>query len=224
MGASVWDIPSFLVLHLSVVLKRYAPDFVGVQETQFILDELDKVSPALIKETVPKVVSIIKLTEILRRLVDEDVSIRDMRSILQAVAENGQQETDSIMLTEHVRAALRRAIASKHARGGTSLLVYLLDGEIERIVQESIRYSASGVAYLAMEPDISQEIIAAVRRECGFVGPSAQRPVILTKMQIRRYVYSLLSHAFSPPLPVMSHYELSPEIQVKPITQIMLSR
>jgi len=224
MGSSVWNIPDFLILHLSAVLKRYAPDFVGVQETQFMLDELDKVSPALVKETIPKVVSIVKLTEILKRLVDEGVSVRDMRSVLQAIAENGQQETDSVMLTERVRAALRRPIASKHARGGNSLLVYLLDGEIERIVQESIRYSASGAAYLAMEPDISREIIAAVRKECGFVSPSAQRPVILTKMQVRRYVYALLSHEFNPPLPVMSHHELSPEIQVKPITQIMLPR
>jgi len=224
MGSSVWNIPDFLILHLSAVLKRYAPDFVGVQETQFMLDELDKVSPALIKETIPKVVNVVKLTEILKRLVDEGVSVRDMRSILQAIAENGQQETDSVMLTERVRSALRRPIASKHARGGTSLLVYLLDGEIERIFQESIRYSASGAAYLAMEPDISREIIAAVRRECGFVSPSAQRPVILTKVQVRRYVYALLAHEFNPPLPVMSHHELSPEIQVKPITQIMLSR
>jgi len=224
MGAAVWNIPDFLILHLSAVLKRYAPDFVGVQETQFMLDELDKVSPALIKETIPKVVSIVKLTEILKRLVDEGVSVRDMRSILQAIAENGQQETDSVMLTERVRSALRRPIASKHARGGTSLLVYLLDGEIERMIQESIRYSASGAAYLAMEPDISREIIAAVKRECGTVGPAAQRPVILTKMQVRRYVYALLSHEFNPPLPVMSHHELSPEIQVKPITQIMLPR
>jgi type III secretion protein V len=224
LGSSVWNIPDYIILHLSAVLKRYAPDFIGVQETQFMLDELDKVSPALVKETIPKVVNIVRLTEILKRLVDEGVSIRDMRNILQAIAENGQQETDSVMLTERVRSALKRPIASKHARGGSSLMVYLLDGEIERIVQESIRYSASGVAYLAMEPDISQEIIAAVKRECGFVSPSAQRPVILTKMQVRRYVYALLSHEFNPPLPVMSHHELSSEIQVRPITQIMLHR
>ncbi|MCL2626038.1 MAG: type III secretion system export apparatus subunit SctV [Cystobacterineae bacterium] len=223
-GSTVWDIPSFLILHLSAVLKRYAPDFVGVQETQFMLDELDKISPALIKETIPRVVNIVKLTEILKRLVDEGVSIRDMRSILQAVAENGQQETDSVMLTERVRAALRRPIASKHARGSSSLMVYLLDGEIERIVQESIKYSAGGAAYLAIEPETSQEIIEAVRRECGSVSPSAQRPVILTKMQVRRYVYAMLAHEFNPPLPVMSYQELPSEIQAKAVAQIMLHR
>ncbi|MCL2012556.1 MAG: type III secretion system export apparatus subunit SctV [Cystobacterineae bacterium] len=223
IGPTVWNIPAFLILHLSAVLKRYAPDFIGVQEAQFMLDQLEKISPTLIKETIPRVVSIVKLTEILKRLVGEGVSIRDMQGILQAIAENSQ-ETDSIMLTEHVRVALRRPIASKHARGTTSLLVYSLDRDIERIIQESIKYSASGSAYLAIEPDISREIVGAVRRECGFVSPSAQRPVILTKMQVRRYVYNLLSHEFTPPLPVMSYQELPPEIQIKVITQIMLSR
>ena len=223
MEAAVWNIPEFLILHLSAVLKRYAPDFVDVQEVQRMLDGLDKVFPVLIRETIPHVLSLVKLTEILKRLVDEGVSIRDMRGILQAVAENGHQEKEIVMLTERVRIALRRSIASQHARGGKQLLVYLLDGEIERMIQESIQHDAGGAACLAMAPDAARGIIEAVKRECGAVSLLAQRPVILTKMRVRRYVYALLAHEFNPPLPVISHHELSPEIQVRPMVQIMLS-
>jgi type III secretion protein V len=223
VGYSVWDIPECLILHLRAAIKRYASEFVGVQEVQFLLDSLDLVCPDLVKETIPGRVDIVRLTEILKRLVDEGVSIRDMQGILQAIAENAQHETNSVMLTERVRVALRRSIASKHARGGTALLVFLLDSEIERIIQASIQHTGSGMPYLSITSDLAQKIIGAVRREYDTLKPSTQRPVILTKIQLRYHLYALLAHEFKLPPPVMSYQELPPEIEVKPFAQIMLN-
>ena len=218
-GLTTWDVPGYIILHLAAVLRRHAREFVGVQETQSMLDQLDKAFPAVVKEVIPKVVSVLKLTDILGRLVEEEISIRDLRGVLQAIAEFGQVETDNVMLTEHVRAALKRYVSHKYARGTNTLVVYLLDPQIEEAIRSSIKRTSAGT-HLALEPDIAQEIVQAVKNECGHLPPSAQRPVILTAMDIRRYVRKLLEYEFNPPFSVVSYQELSPDLNIQPVARI----
>jgi len=218
-GLTTWDVPGYIILHLAAVLRRYAREFVGVQEVQTMLDQLEKAFPAIVKEVVPKVVTVLKLTDILGRLVEEEISIRDLRGILQALAEQGQTEADSVMLTEHVRAAQKRYVSNKYARGTGTLVVYLLDPQIEEAIRGSIKRTSAGT-HLALEPDIAQEIVQAVKNECGHLPPTAQRPVILTAMDIRRYVRKLLEYEFNPPFSVVSYQELSPELNIQPVARI----
>ncbi len=218
-GLTTWDVPGYIILHVASVLRRQAREFVGVQEVQSMLDQLEKAFPAIVKEVVPKVVTILKLTDVLGRLVEEEISIRDLRGILQAIAENGQSEADSVMLTEHVRASLKRYVSHKYARGTNTLIVYLLDPQIEDAIRSSIKRTSAGT-HLALEPDIAQEIVQAVKNECGHLPPTAQRPVILTSMDIRRYVRKLLEYEFNPPFSVVSYQELSPELNIQPVARI----
>ena len=218
-GLTTWDVPGYIILHLAAVLRRHAREFVGVQEVQTMLDQLEKAFPAIVKEVVPKVVSILKLTDILGRLVEEEISVRDLRGILQAIAEHGQVEADSVMLTEHVRASQKRYVSHKYARGTNTLVVYLLDPQIEEAIRGSIKRTSAGT-HLALEPDIAQEIVGAVKNECGHLPPTAQRPVILTAMDIRRYVRKLLEYEFNPPFSVVSYQELSPELNIQPVARI----
>jgi type III secretion protein V len=218
-GLTTWDVPGYMILHVAAVLRRYAREFVGVQEVQTMLDQLEKAFPAIVKEVVPKVVNVLKLADILGRLVEEEISIRDLRGILQALAEQGQTEADSVMLTEHVRSALKRYVSHKYARGTNTLVVYLLDPQIEDAVRSSIKRTSAGT-HLALEPDIAQEIVQAVKNECGHLPPTAQRPVILTSMDIRRYVRKLLEYEFNPPFSVVSYQELSPELNIQPVARI----
>jgi type III secretion protein V len=218
-GLTTWDVPGYIILHLAAVLRRHAREFVGVQEVQAMLDQLEKAFPAVVKEVIPKVVNVLKLTDILQRLVEEEISVRDMRGVLQAVAEFGQIEADNVMLTEHVRAALRRYVSHKYARGTNTLVVYLLDPQIEEAIRGSIKRTSAGT-HLALEPDIAQEIVQAVKNECGHLPPSAQRPVILTAMDIRRYVRKLLEYEFNPPFSVVSYQELSPDLNIQPVARI----
>ncbi len=218
-GLTTWDVPGYMILHLAAVLRRYAREFLGVQEVQTMLDQLEKAFPATVKEVVPKVVSVLKLTDILGRLVEEEISVRDLRGILQAIAENGQTEADSVMLTEHVRSSLKRYVSHKYARGTNTLVVYLLDPQIEEAIRASIKRTSAGT-HLALEPDIAQEIVQAVKNECGHLPPTAQRPVILTSMDIRRYVRKLLEYEFNPPFSVVSYQELSPELNIQPVARI----
>jgi type III secretion protein V len=218
-GLTTWDVPGYIILHLAAILRRNARDFVGVQETQTMLDQLEKAFPAIIKEVVPKVVNVLKLTDILQRLVEEEISIRDLRGILQSLAEYGQVEADNVMLTEHVRASLRRYISHKYARGTGTLVVYLLDPQIEEAIRGSIKRTSAGT-HLALEPELAQEIVQAVKAECGHLPPSAQRPVILTAMDIRRYVRKLLEYEFNPPFSVLSYQELAPDLNIQPVARI----
>ena len=219
-GLTTWDATGYMVLHLSSVLRKNGAEFVGIQETMNMLEQLEQAFPALVKETVPKVVSPFQLTDILRRLIEEEISIRDLRSILQALAEWGQVEHDTVMLTEYVRAALKRYISHKYTRGQNTLIVYLLDPQIEETVRSSIQHTSSG-SYLALEPEITQEILSAVRTEVGSLPPTAQTPVILTTMEIRRYFRKLVELEF-PHLAVLSYQELSPDMNIQPIARISL--
>ncbi len=218
-GLTTWDVPGYIILHTAAVLRRYAREFIGIQEVQTMLDQLEKAFPASVNEVVPKVVSILKLTDILGRLVEEEISVRDLRGILQSLAENGQTEADSVMLTEHVRSAHKRYVSHKYARGTNTLVVYLLDPQIEEAIRASIKRTSAGT-HLALEPDIAQEIVQAVKNECGHLPPTAQRPVILTAMDIRRYVRKLLEYEFNPPFSVVSFQELSPELNIQPVARI----
>jgi len=218
-GLTTWDVSGYIILHLAAVLRRNAREFVGVQECQSHLDQLEKAFPAVVKETVPKVVSVLKLTDILQRLVEEEISIRDMRAVLQALAEHGQVEQDAVMLTEHVRASMRRYVSHKYARGTGTLVVYLLDPQIEEAIRGAIKRTSAG-SHLALEPDIAQEIVQAVKNECGHLPPSAQRPIILTAMDIRRYVRKLLEYEFNPSFSVVSYQELAPDLNIQPVARI----
>ncbi len=218
-GLTTWDVSGYIILHLAAILRRNAREFVGVQEVQTMLDQLEKAFPAIIKEVVPKVVNVLKLTDILQRLVEEEISVRDLRGILQALAEQGQVEADNVMLTEHVRSAMRRYISHKYARGTGTLVVYLLDPQIEEAIRGSIKRTSAGT-HLALEPEIAQEIVQAVKSECGHLPPSAQRPVILTAMDIRRYVRKLLEYEFNPPFSVLSYQELAPDLNIQPVARI----
>lgn len=219
-GLTTWDAAGYMILHLASVLRKNSAEFVGIQETMNMLEQLEQAFPALVKETVPKVVSPFQLTDILRRLVEEEISIRDLRSILQALAEWGQVEQDTVMLTEYVRAALKRYISHKYSRGQNTLIVYLLDPQIEETVRSSIQQTSSG-SYLALEPEITQEILSAIRNEIGSLPPTAQNPVILTTMEIRRYFRKLVELEF-PHLAVLSYQELSPDMNIQPIARVTL--
>ncbi len=223
-GFRMWDISEYLILHLSYVLRRHAHEFLGLQEIQNMLGELEKTHPALVKELVPKVVTLLQLTEIFQRLVQEDIAIRDLKSVFSTLAQWGEIERDTLLLTEHVRAGLKRYITHKYAGSANTLAVYLLDPEIEDMIRDSIRRTEKG-NYLALEPDVTQEIIEAVGKEIAShpFPPGAKPPVILTTAEVRRYFRKIIELEF-PQLSVLSYQELSENLRIQPIARVGLPR
>ena len=217
-GLQLWDTQEILILHLAHYLKKNAKEFVGIQEVQQMVSGLKQYYPTLVEETVPKPVSLQLLTDILRRLVEEEVSVRDLKTIFQTLCEWGRIEHDTLALTERVRAGLKRKICYQISQGRPLLFVYQLDPEIEEMFRNSIRQSASG-AYLAMDPAVSKEVMDAARAQIGDLPPGAQRPVIVTDGEIRRFVKKLLEFAI-PEISVLSYDQLTPQINLQPLGMI----
>jgi type III secretion protein V len=206
-----------VIRHLFHLVRRYGYEFIGIQETQVLIDGLERTHPALVREVVPKLVTPVLLADVLKRLAEEGVSLRGLREILGALAEWAPVERDPVALTEHVRAALRRQITAKHMGASGALPVYLLDPMIEETIRESIHKTPTG-SYLALEPALSRDILAAVGRTI-----SAGMAVILTSAEIRRYVRRLVEAEY-PQLAVLSYQELSPETQLQPLGRIKVSQ
>jgi type III secretion protein V len=210
--------PEELVMrHLIHLIRRYGYEFIGIQETQILIDGLERTHPALVREVVPKLVSPVLLTDVLRRMAEEGVSLRGLREILGALAEWAPVERDPVALTEHVRSALRRQITARYVGPSGALPVYLLDPMIEETIRESIHKTATG-SYLALEPALSRDILGGVGRTVGAGGPA----VVLTSAEIRRYVRRLVEAEY-PQLAVLSYQELSPETQLQPLGRIKVS-
>ena len=201
------------------LLRRYGHELFGLDEAQALLDTLERTHPALVREVVPKLVSLVLFTDIARRLVEEGISLRNLRDILAALAEWAPHERDPVALTEHVRGALRRTITFQHAGEAGVLAAYLLDPMIEDTIRDSVQKTPTG-SYLALEPQLSQDIVTAIGRA---VGPgAASGAVLLTGAEIRRYVRRLIE-TDHPNLAVLSFQELAPEAQIRPIARISVS-
>ena len=219
-GLKVWGPADVLMLHLSHVLKRHAHEFVGIQEAQAYLDFVARAAPKLVEEVVPKIITIHQFADVLQRLVQEGVSIRDTKTILDALSEWGRIEKDPVMLTEYIRSAMKRALSYKHTKGRDTLFVYLLDPEIEDVIRGAIRRTSTG-SFLSLDPAIAHDILDALRRELANVSPTAQKPVIITDMELRRFVRKMVELEF-PNLSVLSYQELAPDLNVQPVARISM--
>ncbi|MGB1271250.1 MAG: type III secretion system export apparatus subunit SctV, partial [Endozoicomonas sp.] len=124
------DAPKIMTFHLAHVLKKYAEDFIGIQETRYLLEKMESSFGELIKE-VQRLLPVNKITEIFQRLVSEDISIRNLRSILQSLVVWGHKEKEVVQLTEYVRSSLKRYVSYKYSNGKNMLPVYLLDQDVE---------------------------------------------------------------------------------------------
>jgi type III secretion protein V len=208
-----------LIFHFSFVLKRYAEEFIGIQETRHLLEQMEGSFPELVKE-VQRLLPLQKISEIFQRLVSEDISIRNLRSILESLVEWGQKEKDTVLLTEYVRGTLKRHISYKYSNGLNILPAYLLDQSIEETIREGIRQTSSG-AYLALDPSVTSSFTNKVKEEVGDIRHISHKPVLVVSMDIRRYVRKLLELDLYD-MPILSYQELTPEINIQPINRICM--
>ncbi len=219
-GTSTMDATQILTYHLAFVLKKYAADFIGIQETRFLLAAMDSRFPDLVKE-VQHIMAIQKIAEILQRLVSEEVSIRNLRTILESLIDWGQKEKDSVLLTEYIRASLKRHLTHKYATAQNLLPAYLFAPNVEDTIRGAIRQTSAG-SYLALDPNISRKLLDNIKRTVGDTSKASQRPVLLTSMDIRRYVRKMIEQDLYE-LPVISYQELTQDINVQPLARIELA-
>jgi type III secretion protein V len=218
-GIQIMTLSNMLTYHLAHVLKRHASEFVGIQETMYLMNQMQKNFAELVREAT-RILPIISITDVMQRLVAEEISIRDMRTILEALVEWGQREKDPIVLAEHVRGALSRYITHKFSAGQNIIPAYLIAKEIEDAVRGAVRQT-SGASYLALSPDVHRQLITSMKNVVGNVSQHAMPPVMLAPMDIRRFMRKIVERDF-PDLPVLSYQELAPHANVQPLERIKL--
>jgi type III secretion protein V len=215
LGVQVRSAPEAMLLHVASVLRRQASAFLGIQEVQSLLDALEKTHPALVREASQKV-STPLLAEVLRRLIEEGVCIRNLRAILEALCEPGS-EGDSLALSERCRRALRRHLSHRFAGDGT-LYAHLADPELEEMLREAIR-SAPEPGALALAPDDAAAILDGVKGAFG----DGNEGVILASPDVRRYLRKLCEGSF-PNVAVLTYTELTPELQIRQLGKVSALR
>lgn len=219
-GIKYWTPLEVLILHLAYFYKRNAQEFLGIQEVRSMIEFIERSFPDLVKE-VTRLIPLQKLTDIFRRLVQEEVSVKDLRTIMEALSEWAQTEKDTILLTEYVRSSLKRYISYKYSQGQSTLAVYMLDPEIEEMIRGAIKQTSAG-SYLTLDADSTNLILRAMRSKIVPPPPGGQPPVLLTAIDVRRYIKTLIQTEF-PDISVISFQEVLPEIRIQALGRIQIT-
>jgi type III secretion protein V len=199
------------------VVRHFAGRFLGVQETRFLMDAMEDRYGELVKE-LQRQLPIVKVADVLQRLVAEGVSIRDLRTVFESLVEWSSKEKDALMLTEYVRIALRRHIIDRQRGERTHLSCWTIGDSIESQIRDSIRQTAAG-AYSSLAPNVIESIVARI--EAAVAGRTENDCVIVTAVDTRRFVRKFIERDLSL-LPVLSYQELADDTKVNMLGTIEL--
>jgi len=204
--------------HTIGLLRTHSHLFLGIQEAQWILDQLNEDYPGLVSE-VQKALPLQKMADVLRRLLEEQVPIRNIRSITESLITWGPKEKDMLMLTEYIRMELGRLIAYRATGGGTrDMPVVLVDVQVEQHIRQSIKQTPTG-NFLALPPDEINRLVAKIAEIVG-EAPRAQIALVAS-MDIRRYVKRMIEARLNW-LPVYSYQELGPHVDLQPVGRLTM--
>jgi flagellar biosynthesis protein FlhA len=217
-GYTVVDCTTVMATHISEIIKQHGHELIGRQEVQNLLDNLAKTYPKLVEELVPGVLALGTIMRILQNLLAEGVSIRDLRTILETMADWAPVTRDPDILTEYVRHALARTISAGLATNGVIPLI-TLSKPVEDVISKSIQHKESG-SYLAIDPHTAQVILDSIG-EAITLFSGGQRPTLLSAPQIRPHVRKL-TERYYPSLVVLSHNEITPNLKVRSLATVTL--
>ncbi|MFD0671721.1 flagellar biosynthesis protein FlhA [Cohnella sp. GCM10027633] len=214
-GYTVVDPPSVVATHLTEVIKKYAHELIGRQETKTLVESVKETYPALVDELIPSIMSVGDVQKVLSKLLKEKISIRDLVTIFETMADYGKFTKDPEVLTEYVRQSLSRQITQQYASAAEPLKVITVSPSLEKKIAESVQQSDQG-SYLAMDPVSSQTIYQRLTEQVNRQIQSGQQPIILTSPTIRMYLRQLLERSLQD-IPVISYSELEPSIEVQSV-------
>ncbi len=220
MGYTVVEPPAVVATHLSEVIRSHADELLGRQDVQNLVDGIKESHPAVVEELIPKVMGIGGVQKVLQRLLKERISIRDLVTILETLADYGPMVRDIDQLTEYVRQSLSRSICKQFSDEQGEIKCLTLDPKLEQILSDSIKRSETG-ATLALEPGIVRKLFDSISAKLEKFAPINQQPVILCPASIRVHLRRLME-GILPNLVVLSYKEIAPSIKVNSIGMIGL--
>lgn len=212
-GYTVVDLSTVVATHITEVLKSNLPELFGRQELVGVLDKIKESYPKIVDDLIPDIIPLGGVLKVLQNLLKESVSIRDMRTILESLAENGTISKDPDYLTDRVRESLYRTITEKIRSDQGDIPLFTLDRGIEESLANSIIQTEQG-QQLSLDPKITQAILASLNERIEEATNMGEKMVVLCSPVIRRH-FKRLTEKFIPNLIVVSHNELSPEVNIR---------
>ena len=219
-GYTIVDPPSVVATHLTAVIKRHAHELLGRQEVHVLIQNLKESYPALVEELVPGILSVGDIQKVLAKLLKEKVSIRDLVTIFETLADYGTHTKDPDILTEYVRQALSRQITQQYTDGSEPIKVITLGPGAERKIAESVQQTEHG-SYLAMDPVYSQTLYHRISEEVNKLSQKGLEPIILTSPTVRMYLRQLLERSLQD-VPILSYSELEPNVEIQSVGVVNL--
>lgn len=219
LGYTVVDPPSIIATHLTEIIKAHAHELTGRQEIQTIIDKVKESYPAIVEELVPKVMTVGEIQKVIANLLKEGVSVRDIVTILETLADYAPTTHDTDMLTEYVRQALGRAISKKFIKDKKSTVI-TLDPKLEQVIMDSIHKTEQG-SYITLEPGTINSIISNLSRQVQKLVQLGHQPIVLASPIVRLY-FRRLSEQSIPGLIVLSYNELDPGVEIQAIGTVSI--
>ena len=219
-GYTVVDPVSAIATHLSEIVKRHAHELLGRQEVQGLLDELARAHPKLVEELVPNLLSLGSIVRILAHLLREGVPVRDLRSILEAIADHAGSTKDPDILTEVARQALGRTITRQYMGVDGTLPVIGLDPRLDRTLAEQANAVPQGSAW-SVDPLLSQKLLTALKQAAERMAGRGHQPVILCSPSLRRHLRKLTDRILHS-VPVLGLNEIDSIVRLQAMETIRL--
>lgn len=219
-GYTVVDPPSIIATHLTEVIRTHLDELLTRQDVQNLINNIKDSNTTLIDELIPKLLNVGEIQKVLQNLLREGISIRDLVTIFEILADHAATTRDTDVLTEYVRQGLKRAISNKFFGGEETTSVITLDPKIEQDIMASVKQTEQG-AYLTLDPDETRKILASTEKEIKKLEDAGQTPIIITSPIVRMYYKKLTSDYFKN-LIVISYNEIESNVELQSVGMVTI--
>ncbi|WP_022747918.1 flagellar biosynthesis protein FlhA [Lachnobacterium bovis] len=218
LGYTVVDPPSIIATHLTEVIRSNIAELLTRQDVQNLVDNLKESNPVLIDELTPKLLGLGEIQKVLQNLLNEGISIRDLLSIFETLADHAAVTRDTDVLTEYVRQSLKRAISSKYFPLNEVTSIVTLDPKIEQEIMQSVKQSEQG-AFITLDPERTKNIMDSVEKEVNKLESLGKNAIIITSPIVRMYFKKLTEDYFKN-LIVVSYNEVDSGVELQSVGMV----
>ncbi len=218
LGYTVVDPPSIIATHLTEIIRQHISELLTRQDVQNLVNNIKESNPSLVDELTPKLLGLGEIQKVLQNLLREGISIRDLLSIFETLADHATVTRDTDVLTEYVRQSLKRAISAKYFDANEATSVVTLDPKIEQEIMNSVKQTEQG-AYLTIDPDRTKEIMKSVGEEIGKLENLGRNPIIITSPIVRMY-FKKLTEDYYQDLIVVSYNEIDSNVELQSVGMV----
>ena len=218
MGYTVVDPPSIIATHLTEIIREHISELLTRQDVQNLVNNLKEANPALVDELVPKLLGLGDIQKVLQNLLKEGVSIRDLLSIFETLADYAPTTRDTDILTEYVRQGLKRAISSRFFPQNETTSVVTLDPKLEQTIMGAVKQTEQG-AYLNLDPDKTKAIVKSVEQETKKLEDMGKPPIVITSPIVRIY-FKRLTEDYYRDLIVISYNEIDANVELQSVGMV----